>query len=143
MTVASLVLLGGCFWGTERVLSRMPGVERVCAGYAGGPAGVSPTYYDLDRSGHSEGVRVDYDPDAATLAELLEALVEKSAGDPSPPSHPRYRRAVLCADATMAEAARRILAALPGGGAFAVEVGWAWTEAEPYHQGYYRRTLGD
>jgi peptide methionine sulfoxide reductase MsrA len=134
---SSLVLLGGCFWGLDRALARLPSMS-TRAGYAGGASAAAPTYYDLDRSGHSEAVPARFDPSAVTLEQVLEAFAAKSASDPSPPGSPRYRRAVLCVDEAQAAAARRLRDA--SAAAFAVE--WRFHDAEPYHQRYYDRVLG-
>ena len=135
----TVVLLNGCFWGTERMLSGFPGVETT-AGYSGGTSVEPPTYYDLDRSGHSEAVRVRYDPDLVSLAEILGAAEEKSATDPSPRTNPRYRRAVLCT--TPAQAAAAIGHRESTGASFAVATGFVFHPAEPYHLKYYDRVLG-
>ena len=121
------------------MLSKLPGVVTT-AGYSGGTSVVSPTYYDLDRSGHSEAVRVEYDPDLVTLAEILGAAEEKSAMDPSPRSNQRYRRAALCKNERQAMAAIGFREA--AGASYAVEIGFVFHPAEAYHRGYYDRVLG-
>lgn len=61
----------GCFWGTERIFWRQPGVVSTAAGYMGGYT-PNPTYEETctGRTGHTESVLVAYDP-AKTSAELL------------------------------------------------------------------------
>lgn len=134
----SLILLNGCFWGTQHALRDLAVETEV--GYAGGISAEAPTYYDLDRSGHSEAVRVLFDPEAGAVEDILAIAVGKSSGDPSPRDHPRYRRAVLCMDEARAERVRRFRDA--HGHDFAVEVGDLFHRAEPYHQRYYERVLG-
>jgi peptide methionine sulfoxide reductase MsrA len=136
----SVVLLGGCFWGTELAASRLPGVLSTRAGYAGGDSAAPPSYYSLDHSGHAEAVRVEYDPAALSFGALLAAFSEKSGSDPSPPACPRYRRAVLCADEAQAAEARAFAAET--GARFDVAVGFVFHDAEERHQGYYAKTLG-
>lgn len=65
-------LAGGCFWGLEAYMDRVPGVADAVSGYANGNI-ENPTYEDVTRkgSGHAETVQVKYDPDMISLDELL------------------------------------------------------------------------
>lgn len=67
-----IYLAGGCFWGTEKYLSLIPGVQCTEVGYANG-ADSRPTYEDVcyRNSGHAETVRVAYDPVVIELPRLL------------------------------------------------------------------------
>src|ERR1700710_2732957 len=53
----------GCFWGSERIFSSIPCVVTTAAGYQGGYT-PNPTYDETctGRTGHTEAVRVVYDP---------------------------------------------------------------------------------
>jgi peptide-methionine (S)-S-oxide reductase len=66
------VFAGGCFWGTQSVFERVKGVLDTTAGYAGGTA-ASATYDQVttERTGHTESVRVVYDPSQITYGQLL------------------------------------------------------------------------
>lgn len=68
-----IYLAGGCFWGVEEYFSRIPGVRDAASGYANG-ATSNPSYAEVcsQKTGHAETVRVRYDPDAVSLATLLE-----------------------------------------------------------------------
>jgi peptide-methionine (S)-S-oxide reductase len=68
-------LAGGCFWCLEAVFDRLQGVESVESGYTGGAA-ADPTYEDVCRgdTGHAEVVRVAFDPDRISYADLLEVF---------------------------------------------------------------------
>lgn len=61
----------GCFWGSERIFWRQPGVVSTAVGYMGGYT-PNPTYEETctGRTGHTETVQVVYDP-AQTSPELL------------------------------------------------------------------------
>jgi peptide methionine sulfoxide reductase msrA/msrB len=65
-------LAGGCFWGVEAYLARIPGVARTSVGYANGRT-ERPTYEEVcyQNTGHAETVHVRYDPDRLALKELL------------------------------------------------------------------------
>ncbi|MCD6322249.1 MAG: peptide-methionine (S)-S-oxide reductase MsrA [Clostridiales bacterium] len=65
-------LAGGCFWGLEAYMDRVPGVADVSVGYANGTT-ENPTYEDVIRkgTGHAETVQVKYDPNLISLDELL------------------------------------------------------------------------
>jgi len=67
------VLGGGCFWCIEAVFERIPGVESVDAGYAGGTS-PNPTYEQVcsGTTGHAEVARLTYDPSKVTFAQILE-----------------------------------------------------------------------
>ncbi len=72
-----IILAMGCFWGVERVFWRLPGVISTAAGYAGGIT-PNPTYEEVcsGRTGHTEVVRVVFDPAQISLDEILKAFWE-------------------------------------------------------------------
>ena len=67
----------GCFWGTERIFWRLPGVVATAAGYMGGYT-PNPTYEEVctGRTGHTEAVLVAYDPAQTSAEQLLKAFWE-------------------------------------------------------------------
>jgi peptide methionine sulfoxide reductase msrA/msrB len=68
----TIYLAGGCFWGVEAYVSRIPGVQDVTSGYANG-IGENPTYEDVVREERkfAEAVEVKYDPARIELSDLL------------------------------------------------------------------------
>jgi peptide-methionine (S)-S-oxide reductase len=68
-----VVFAGGCFWCTEAVFQRINGVEKVVSGYTGG-AIKNPAYREIctGRTGHAEGIRIEFDPALVTFETLLE-----------------------------------------------------------------------
>jgi peptide-methionine (S)-S-oxide reductase len=73
---------GGCFWCTEAVLERLPGVKKVISGYAGGKT-VNPSYEDIctGTTGHAEVIQVEFDPTVISYEKLLDVFFE--AHDPT------------------------------------------------------------
>jgi peptide-methionine (S)-S-oxide reductase len=67
----------GCFWGAERIFWQVPGVVTTLVGYAGGLT-PNPSYEEVcsGRTGHTEAVRVVFDPARTSLAELLRLFWE-------------------------------------------------------------------
>jgi methionine-S-sulfoxide reductase len=67
------VLAGGCFWGMEDLLRRLPGVLDTEVGYAGG-ATAQPTYPQVrtGTTGHAEALKVVFDPQRLSLEALLD-----------------------------------------------------------------------
>ena len=65
----------GCFWGVERGFWKLPGVWVTMVGYAGGST-PNPTYHEVcsGRTGHTEVVRVIYEPGKISYEDLLRAF---------------------------------------------------------------------
>jgi peptide methionine sulfoxide reductase msrA/msrB len=68
-----IYLAGGCFWGTEKYMSSVPGVMETQVGYLNGRT-ANPTYQEVchNNTGHAETVKVVYDPSVIPLPFLLE-----------------------------------------------------------------------
>lgn len=67
----------GCFWCTEAVFQRLPGVVSVMPGYAGGTK-PNPTYEEVctGTTGHAEVAQITYDPSKISYEKLLEMFWE-------------------------------------------------------------------
>lgn len=102
--IQSAVFALGCFWGAERVFWSLPGVFSTAVGYAGGHT-ANPTYQEVcsGMTGHTEVVRVFFDPAKIAYARLLELFWESH--DPTQgmrQGHDRgtqYRSAIYASDA--------------------------------------------
>lgn len=62
-------LAGGCFWGMEELLRKLPGVIETEAGYTGGE-NENPTYEN--HPGHAEALEVTYDPEIISYKRILD-----------------------------------------------------------------------
>lgn len=76
MDKREIYLAGGCFWGTEAYLKKLPGVLETDVGYANSTM-VEPTYEDVcsGETGAAEAVHVVYDADVIPLSLLLRAYL--------------------------------------------------------------------
>jgi peptide-methionine (S)-S-oxide reductase len=147
-----IVVAMGCFWGAERLFWREPGVVVTAVGYAGGHT-PNPTYEEVcsGRTGHTEVVRVVYDPETVALERLLRIFWEHH--DPTQGMRQgndvgtQYRSALYvadAADAALAEASRRAYQAAldrAGKGTITTEIrtGVPFYFAEEYHQQYLHK----
>jgi len=151
MAVATFA--AGCFWGVEERFARLPGVTATEVGYTGGTTG-HPTYEQVCSctTGHAEAVRVEYDPDAITYEQLLEAFF--AMHDPTqvdrqgPDIGTQYRSAIFYHSPAQECAARDAVRRLEASGTLrrpvATEVVAAgpWWPAEEYHQKYFMKHAG-
>ena len=138
---------GGCFWGVEYMLSKLPGVRSVESGYTGGTTR-NPTYEQVcsHRTGHAEAVRVVFDPRQLTYEELARQFFE--IHDPTqlnrqgPDVGDQYRSEIFYTSPGQRRIAEELIAELRGKGyAVVTRVTPASTfwPAEEYHQRYYER----
>lgn len=139
----------GCFWGVERTFWGLPGVWVTAAGYSGGIT-PNPTYEETctGRTGHTEVVKVVYDPDQIRYEDLLKVFWENH--DPTQGMRQgndigtTYRSAVYYLNdeqKAAAEASREAYQAAlnqAGRGEITTEIAPAgeFYYAEGYHQGY-------
>ena len=140
------VLAGGCFWGMQDLIRKMPGVLSTRVGYTGGDV---PNATYRHHGTHAEGIEVIFDPDKISYRKLLEFFFQ--IHDPSTLNRQgndrgmSYRSAIYFEnDAQKAEAERTIKdvddsGLWPGKVVTEVEpIGDFW-EAEPEHQDYLER----
>jgi peptide-methionine (S)-S-oxide reductase len=145
----------GCFWGAERVFWKTPGVWTTAVGYAGGVT-PNPTYEEVcsGRTGHTEVVRVVFDPKEIALPALLKLFLESH--DPTQGMRQgndvgtQYRSAIYLASEAQRPAVEAALKAYgaalaaKGFGAITTEVkaDQRFYYAEDYHQQYLAKNPG-
>ncbi|QSW99262.1 peptide-methionine (S)-S-oxide reductase MsrA [Haloterrigena alkaliphila] len=130
----------GCFWGPDALFGAMDGVVRTRVGYAGG-TDPTPSYGSL--GDHTEVVQLEYDPEALSFDDVLEAFWANHDWASSAPKR-QYRSVVLAHDDRQYETAVRQRTAVEerAGTSAATEVERleGLTRAEEYHQKYELRS---
>lgn len=63
------VLAGGCFWGMQDLIRKLPGVHQTRVGYTGGDV---PNATYRNHGTHAEGIEIWFDPGVITYRDLLE-----------------------------------------------------------------------
>ena len=145
----SAILAGGCFWCTESDFEKVPGVIDAQSGYTGGKA-VNPTYEQVSAggTGHTEAVRVTYDPARVSYAQLVDFFWRTI--DPTVKNRQfcdvgsQYRSAIFWQteeERTIAEKSRDALLASGKFKEIHTEIvqASAFYVAEEYHQAYYKK----
>jgi peptide-methionine (S)-S-oxide reductase len=139
---------GGCFWCTEAVFQRIPGVRMVVSGYAGGNVPF-PTYEMVctGTTGHAEVVQIAFDPALVSYEKLLEVFWRShnptTPNAQGPDSGPQYRSIILYHDEEQKKAAESVYKALKARRVFhgtvvtQLEPYRGFFPAEAYHQNYY------
>src|SRR6201994_1685832 len=69
MTTEKAILAGGCFWGVQDLVRKLPGVISTRVGYTGGE-NANPTY--RNHPGHAEALEIEFHPDKISYRALLE-----------------------------------------------------------------------
>lgn len=149
--MAEIYLAGGCFWGMEKYLASVPGVESTQVGYANGRT-EHPTYEEVCRNntGHAETVKVVYDPRVLPLAFLLNLFYD--AIDPTSLNRQggdvgtQYRTGIYYADEDDRPLIERSLADLQKHYQKPLEIELKpldqFYPAEDYHQSYLDKNPG-
>jgi peptide-methionine (S)-S-oxide reductase len=147
---AYATLAAGCFWCIEADLEKLDGVLSVTSGYTGGTV-ANPTYKDVSagKTGHTEAVRVVFDPRVISYEELL-AIFWRNI-DPTVADRQfcdlgeQYRAGIFYHDEGQREAAEKSRDALERTKPFTkpivteITAASAFYPAEAYHQDYYKK----
>jgi len=150
-TLQTAVLAGGCFWGMQEILRKVPGVLETQVGYAGGSMN-HPTYEAVSTgtTGHAEAVRIVFDPKLLSFSDLLEKWFFRMH-DPTTTNRQhndvgsQYRSAIFYQDDEQRKTAQYVIAKVNASGRWkaplVTEVTQAgpFTAAEEYHQDYLEK----
>lgn len=146
-----IILAGGCFWGTEKYLSLIKGIVSTEVGYANGNT-PCPTYQDVcyKNTGHTEAVKVVYNPDIIKLNKILDLFydvinptsINKQGNDVGS----QYRSGIYYVDESDLEVIKESIVELQAKyeDKIAIEVLPLdnYTTAEEYHQKYLDKNPG-
>lgn len=142
-TTERAVLAGGCFWGMQQLIRRLPGVISTRVGYTGGDVR-NATY--RNHGTHAEAIEIVFDPEKTTFRNLLEFFFQ--IHDPSTLNRQgndrglSYRSAIFYTSDEQRQIAQETIADVDASGLWpgkavteVTQVGDFW-EAEPEHQDY-------
>ncbi len=141
-------LAGGCFWGVEDLIRKMPGVIDTTVGYAGGTL-ANPRYEDVKtgRTGHAESVEIVFDPAKISYGDILDFFFRLH--DPTTPNRQgndvgtQYRSAIFVHDEAQRETATKAITRAqekwPRPITTEVVDSTKFWPAEGYHQDYLQR----
>lgn len=68
MTIERSILAGGCFWGMQDLIRKLPGVQSTRVGYSGGDV-ANATY--RNHGTHAEAIEIKFDPDTINYRDML------------------------------------------------------------------------
>ena len=152
-TRETAILAGGCFWGMEEIIRKIPGVTETTVGYTGGNT-ANPTYEEVcsHSTGHAEAVQVVFDPARLSYESLLDYFFRMH--DPTTLNRQhndvgaQYRSAIFYTSEAQKQTAMRVKAQWDKSGKFnrpiTTEITQATTfyPAEEYHQKYLMKNPG-
>jgi peptide-methionine (S)-S-oxide reductase len=140
------ILAGGCFWGMQQLIRRLPGVASTRVGYSGGDV-KNATY--RNHGTHAEAIEIKFDPDKTSFRNLLEFFFQ--IHDPTTRNRQgndvgmSYRSAIFYINDEQRRLAEDTIADVDASGLWPGRVvteiapaGNFW-EAEPEHQDYLER----
>jgi len=140
------VLAGGCFWGMQDLIRKLPGVVSTRVGYTGGDV---PNATYRNHGTHAEGIEIFFDPAVISFRQLLEFFFQ--IHDPTTPHRQgndrgsSYRSAIYYLSEEQKRLALDTIADVdasglwPGKVVTEVEPAGDFWEAEPEHQDYLER----
>jgi peptide methionine sulfoxide reductase msrA/msrB len=143
-------LAGGCFWGVQEIIRKLPGVIESTVGYTGGSF-PNPTYEDVHtgRTGHAEAVQIVFDPRRISYESILRTFFRLH--DPTTLNRQgndrgsQYRSAIFWNSEEQRRTAERVKAEVDASGKWPSKVvteiakAGAFYPAEEYHQDYLQK----
>jgi len=141
-------LAGGCFWGVQELIRKLPGVLESIVGYTGGSTD-KPGYEQVHtgRTGHAEAVQIVFDPKVISYEEILRYFFRLH--DPTTPNRQgndvgtQYRSAIFYQNEDQRKVAERVLAEVDKSGKWPAKVATQIVPATPFYpaEGYHQDYL--
>lgn len=147
MRLDTAIFAGGCFWGVEYYMKKLPGVVSVESGYIGGDV-KDPSYEQVcqKNTGHAEAVRIAYDVakiDYETLTKMFFEIHDpEQTNGQGPDIGEQYRSEIFYMNEGQKIIAEKLINVLQAKGykiATSVTPASEFWVAEDYHQNYYNR----
>ena len=143
-------LAGGCFWGVQELIRKLPGVLESIVGYTGGTTD-KPDYEEVHTgsTGHAEAVQIVFDPKVISYEEILRYFFRLH--DPTTPNRQgndrgtQYRSAIFFQSEDQRKVAERVKAEVDKSGKWPAKVvtqivpASTFYPAEGYHQDYLQK----
>ena len=145
-TTERAILAGGCFWGMQQLVRRLPGVVSTRVGYSGGDV-KNATY--RNHGTHAEAIEITFDLSQTSFRDLLEFFFQ--IHDPTTPNRQgndrgaSYRSAIFYTSEEQRRVAEHTIADVEASGLWPGKVvtelspAADFWEAEPDHQDYLER----
>jgi peptide methionine sulfoxide reductase msrA/msrB len=152
-TNETAILAGGCFWGMEEIIRKIPGVTQTTVGYTGGTT-VNPTYEQVctGATGHAEAVQIVFDPARLSYEKLLDYFFRMHDPTTLNQQHNdvgvQYRSAIFYTSDAQKQTAERVKARWDKSGKFnrpittEITAATKFYPAEEYHQKYLMKNPG-
>jgi peptide methionine sulfoxide reductase msrA/msrB len=146
-TRETAILAGGCFWGMEEIIRKIPGVIKTTVGYSGGKT-TDPTYEEVctGGTGHAESIEVVFDSSRLSYESLLDYFFRMH--DPTTLNRQhndvgtQYRSAIFYTSDAQKQTAERVKSRWDKSGKFSrpitteITAATKFYSAEDYHQKY-------
>ena len=132
---------GGCFWCVEAIFQRIDGVKELTNGYCNGST-QNPTYEEIcsGQSGHAEVLKIEFDEQQISFADLLEVFVEThdptSLNQQGADRGTQYRSAIFYTDVNQRDQSVSVINSIPDAVTEICPLD-VFYPAESYHQNYY------
>ncbi len=146
-------LAGGCFWGMEDIIRKIPGVLKTRVGYTGGSV-KDPTYeiVKTGTTGHAEAIDIVFDPSKITYEMILDyffrmhdpTTLNRQEGDVGS----QYRSAIFYNNEEQKKIAEKVIKKVEASGKWKQKIvtqvipASEFYDAEEYHQDYLKKNPG-
>ncbi len=147
------ILAGGCFWGMQDLIRKLPGVINTIVGYTGGTL-LNPTYQDVKykKTGHAEAIEIIFDSSKLSYLQLLQFFFQ--IHDPTTVNRQgndigeSYRSAIFYVNDKQKQIAENLINQIDASQKWLAKIvtevipASEFYQAEEYHQDYLEKNPG-